>query len=154
MNRVLCIIGLLLVAGMSSTFCQTPNPNYDEALAKELGADDYGMKSYVLVLLKTGGNKSADQEFVARSFAGHMANINQLVEEGKLLVAGPLEKNDQAYRGIFILTETNHTLARELLNRDPAIKEGLLEAELYDWYGSAALGAYLEVSDKVWKIKP
>jgi len=154
MKKIICLIGLLLGVGMSDTFGQTTNPNYDETLAKELGADDYGMKSYLLVLLKTGDNKSTDQEFVTRSFAGHMENINRLVEEGKLLVAGPLGKNDQAYRGIFILTETSHALARELLDRDPAIREGLLAAELYDWYGSAALGAYLDESDKIWKIKP
>lgn len=27
------------------------NPNYDEALAEKLGADDYGMKSYFFVVL-------------------------------------------------------------------------------------------------------
>ena len=141
-------------AGRLEIYCQTINPNYDAELAEELGADDYGMKSYVLVLLKTGENKSTDQEFISNSFAGHMANINRLVEEGKMLVAGPLGKNERDYRGIFILTETDHTRARELLDGDPAIREGLLAAELYDWYGSAALGSYLQDSDKVWKIKP
>lgn len=30
------------------------NPNYDAALARKLGADDYGMKRYILVILRTG----------------------------------------------------------------------------------------------------
>ncbi|MBN2395104.1 MAG: hypothetical protein JXC36_01425, partial [Candidatus Atribacteria bacterium] len=30
------------------------NPNYDKSLADKLGGDDYGMKSYFLVILKTG----------------------------------------------------------------------------------------------------
>jgi len=38
-----------------------------------------------------------------------------------------------------------------LLETDPAIKEGLLEADLYSWYGSAALPLYLDASDKIWK---
>ncbi|WP_199856322.1 YciI family protein [Lunatibacter salilacus] len=154
MKRVVFLVALLMSASRPEAYCQTTNPNYDAELAEELGADDYGMKPYLLVLLKTGENKSTDQEFISRSFSGHMANINRLVEEGKLVIAGPLGKNEQAYRGIFILTETDHTRARILLDRDPAIKEGLLVAELYDWYGSAALGAYLKESDKIWKIKP
>lgn len=154
MKRVICLFAFMMSGYLLEAVCQTPNPNYDVELAQKVGADDYGMKSYVLVLLKTGDNKSTDQEFISRIFAGHMSNIDQLVKEGKLLVAGPLGKNDEEFRGIFILTETDHSSARELLDRDPAIKEGLLTADLYDWYGSAALGLYLEESDKIWKIKP
>lgn len=55
-------------------------------------------------MLKTGENKTTDKELVNESFRGHLSNINRLVEEGKLIVAGPLGKNDQQYRGIFIFT--------------------------------------------------
>ena len=37
---------------------------------------------------------------------------------------------------------------------DSAIKNGYLSYELYNWYGSAALPGNLEISDKIWKIKP
>jgi len=40
---------------------QTNNPNYDATLAKTLGADNLGMKMYVMVILKTGSNKVADK---------------------------------------------------------------------------------------------
>ena len=49
------VLLFFLVSGIS-VIAQTTNPNYDEALAKKLGADDYGMKKYVLVILKTGEN--------------------------------------------------------------------------------------------------
>jgi uncharacterized protein YciI len=132
-----------------------PNPNYDRALAEKLGADDYGMKKYILVVLKTGTNQTTDKAFVSEAFKRHLENINRLVKEEKLIVAGPFGKNGNNYRGIFIL---NHIAtpeeARELLQTDPAVKAGLLEADLYNWYGSAALPEYLEFSDKVWKLKP
>lgn len=51
------------------------NINYDESLAKKLGADDYGMKGYVLVLLKTGTNHSTNETFINNCFRGHMENI-------------------------------------------------------------------------------
>jgi uncharacterized protein YciI len=83
-----------------------------------------------------------------------MDNIKRLVDEGKLVVAGPLGKNDNTYRGIFILDVATIEEAQSLLQTDPAVKEGLLDAELYKWYGSAALPEYLPASDKVWKSKP
>jgi hypothetical protein len=83
-----------------------------------------------------------------------MENINLLVKEGKMIVAGPLNKNDKTYRGIFILNVTTFEEAESLLQRDSAIKEDLLDFELYKWYGSAALPKYLEFSDKIWKRNP
>ena len=130
------------------------NPNFDPVLAQKLGGDDYGMKSYVLVILKTGSNQTTDKELINKSFRGHMENINHLVKEGKMTVAGPLGKNDKAYRGIFILNVTTFEEAESLLQKDSAIKEGILDFELYKWYGSAALPEYLDFSDKIWKQKP
>jgi uncharacterized protein len=130
---------------------QTTNTNYDSTLAKKYGGDDYGMKGYVLVILKTGSNKTTDKAIIDSCFAGHMQNIKRLVENGKMTVAGPLGKNDNTYRGIFILNVTSFEEANELLQTDAAIKEKILEPDLYKWYGSAALPAYLETSDKIWK---
>lgn len=130
------------------------NPNYDVRLAQELEADDYGMKSYIMVVLKTGPNSSTDTQFINQSFRGHLDNIRRLAEEGKLIVAGPLGKNDRNYRGIYIFDVSSVEEAEALLQTDPAIKEGLLATEIFNWYGSAALPMYLDYSDKIWKQKP
>jgi uncharacterized protein YciI len=133
----------------------TSNPNYDKALAEKLGGDNYGMKSYFFVILKTGTNTTTDKELINESFRGHLNNINKLVEENKLIVAGPMGKNGNSYRGIFILNDIkSEEEVKELLQTDPAIKNGLLDFDIYIWYGSAALPEYLPVSDKVWKSKP
>ncbi len=135
------------------TFAQTANPDYDSTLAQKLGADDYGMKSYVFVILKTGSNTTTDKIFIDSCFAGHMANIGRLVNEGKLIVAGPIGKNDNAYRGIFILNVKSIEEAQALVQTDPAINSKLLDADLYNWYGSAALPEYLEAALKIGKYK-
>jgi uncharacterized protein len=124
---------------------------YDEVLAKQLGADDYGMKSYYLVILKTGKNKNKDKAAISKAFSGHMQNIKSLAAEGKLIVAGPISKNRKNYRGIFILNAGNETEAMEMLLADAAIREKYLEPEIYKWYGSAALPLYLEKSAKISK---
>jgi uncharacterized protein len=131
------------------------NPNYDKVLAEKLGGDDYGMKSYFFVILKTGNNKTEDKNLISESFRGHMDNINRLVKENKLIVAGPFGKNDKNYRGLFILNNIK-TLeeAKDLLQTDPAIKVGLLDFDIFAWYGSAALPEYLPFSEKIWKSNP
>jgi uncharacterized protein len=151
--RLICIIWIL-VAVSFPVFGQTGNTDYDPELAKKLGADDYGMKSYILVILKTGSNTTADKELTSKSFAGHMSNMERLAEEGKLIVAGPIGKNEKSYRGIFILDVASLEEANGILQTDPAIKENLLAADLYKWYGSAALPEYLDAARKIWKIKP
>lgn len=143
-----------LLEELADTSITTSNPNYDLDLARKLDADDYGMKSYILVMLKTGGNQIEDKSFIDSCFRGHMDNIDGLVKRDKLIVAGPLGKNDKMYRGIFILNADSLEEAEKLLQSDPAIKVHLLTAELYKWYGSAALSEYLETADRVWKIKP
>jgi len=136
------------------TSAQTPNPNYDAALAATLNADDSGMKMYVLVILKTGSNHVVDKAKRDSLFAGHFANINRLVGLKKLVVAGPLKKNEQTYRGIFILDVSTFEEAKACLDADPTIKEKVFDVELFQWYGSAALPEYLPAADKIWKTKP
>jgi uncharacterized protein YciI len=149
MKILLSVLFFLLIS--SDVLSQKVNPDYDSLLARKFEADDMGMKKYILVILKTGTNNTTDKKLQDSLFAGHMANINRLVKINKLVVAGPLMKNEKTYRGIFILNVRTPEEARILLDTDPAIRENLLAADLYQWYGSAALPAYLDISDKIWK---
>ena len=125
---------------------------YDPVLAKELGADEMGMKQYVLVILKTGPNdtsiKGKERENI---FAGHMANIQRLADEKKLAVAGPFGKNDRSYRGLFILNVASIEEAQLLAKTDPAIKAGIFIVDLIPWYGSASLMATDDIHKKITK---
>lgn len=143
---------LFFLLSLATTgMAQNMNPKYDSTLAKTFGGDDYGMKMYVLVILKTGPVTIEDKAVRDSLFTGHMANITHMVDMKKLVVAGPLGKNDKAYRGIFILNVATFEEANELMAADPAIREKLLEPELFKWYGSAALPAYLEDAGKIGK---
>jgi uncharacterized protein YciI len=151
MKFILAILFSLTVS--YSSLAQTPNPDYDSTLAQKLGADDYGMKSYVLAILKTGSNTTTDKAFIDSCFRGHMNNISRLVDEGKLIVAGPLGKNENTYRGIFIFNVPTIEEAEQLVLTDPAINSKLLDTDLYSWYGSAALPEYLDAALKIGKYK-
>jgi len=148
--KALILYSLISLFGVSA-LAQSANPKYDKALADSLGSDDYGMKQYVLVILKTGSNQTSDKTTIDSLFRGHMANINRLAETGKLVVAGPLKKNERSYRGIFILNVKTLEEANKLIMTDPAISGKLLDAEMFEWYGSAALPLYLEDHKRIEK---
>jgi uncharacterized protein YciI len=126
---------------------------YNEELAKEVGADEYGMKQYVFCILKTGTNTTATQEESAAYFKGHMDNINRLAKEGKLAVAGPFMKNDKNYRGIFVFNVVTVEEAKALVESDPAVTAKIFEYELTPWYASAALMKVSKIHETIAKSK-
>jgi uncharacterized protein YciI len=118
---------------------QAPAPvPYDEALARRLGADDYGMKRYVLVILKNGPNRMPDGPERDEMYRGHFANIQRLAAEGKLAVAGPLDGVD-GWRGLFVFAVGDVEAARQIASTDPVLIKGEMVAEYHRLYGSAAL---------------
>jgi len=126
------------------------NQTYDAELARQFGADDYGMKQYVFVVLKTGKTKIEDAEKRKELQAGHMKNISRLAEEGKLVLAGPFNQGGDL-RGIYIFNVKTLEEAAELVKTDPAIKAGLFDVEMTRWYGSAALMNVNETHKKIQK---
>lgn len=147
------ILFTLLCLGLSYVGFSQETTAYDEALAKKLGADEFGMKKYVFCILKTGTNTTATAEERKKLFEGHMANINKLADENKLIVAGPFMKNDKNYRGVFIFNCSTIEEAEKLVNTDPAVQAKIFEADLTVWYCSAALGLVKETHDKIAKTK-
>lgn len=111
---------------------------YDAALAAKVGADDYGMKKYVMAFLKSGKVKIEDEAKRNELQMAHLKNIQRMALEGKLVLAGPF-MDKQPIRGIYIFNVTTVEEAAKLTETDPAIQAGTLEMELHPWYGSAAL---------------
>jgi uncharacterized protein YciI len=111
---------------------------HDAALAQSVGADERGMRSYVLVILKTGPTRVPAGPGRDEMFKGHFANIERLSAEGKLVLAGPLDGVD-GWRGLFVLAVTDIEEARRHVSTDPVIVQGEMVAEYHQYYGSAAL---------------
>ncbi len=142
---------ILFVLLFGSTFTSIAQTSYDPDLAKQLGADDYGMKKYVIAFLYRGekvGDYSEEEK--AKYQAGHLANITRLAEEGKLVLAGPFFGNE-ALRGLFFFNVESIEEAEKLTATDPSIEAGILRMELKEWYGSAALPLLLELHAKIIK---
>ncbi len=150
MKSLFAILSLILFP----QFFNAQNKGFDQKLADSLGADQYGMKTYYLVILKKGKAEITDKAKKSELMKGHMENIGKLAKEGKLIVAGPmLEQNDKNYSGIFIINAKTKEEAEGLVLTDPSVKSGIFDVEIYKWYGSAALPLYLKSHDKVTKTK-
>ncbi len=148
---------------ISNVSAQTKNAvkeskfDFNQKLADSLGADAYGMKNYMLVILKTGPQDQIITDKVQRQklFEGHFSNMNEMEKLGKLKMAGPFATNNSlSYRGIFILDVASEEEAKTLLNKDPTIKNGIFEVIILPWYGSAALPMHLPYHKKVAKQNP
>lgn len=154
MKRLRLLLLVLAFACIHPVVVAAAERAFDPELAKRLGADERGMKTYVLCILKTGPS-DAEIKGEARKeiFAGHFANIGRLADEGKLAVAGPFGKNDKSYRGLYIFNVATIEEAEKLVMLDPAVKAGVFVPELTLWYGSAAMMVVNETHKRIEKPK-
>jgi uncharacterized protein len=111
---------------------------FDGELAERLGADEYGMRRFVMAFLKAGPHRDQDAATAAELQRGHMETISRLAEEGKLILAGPFLA-DTELRGLYLFAVETVEEARLLTETDPAVQAGRLAMDLVPWYGSAAL---------------
>lgn len=147
---VAAVLGLLLI-GLASGVTEAAEDgsgHFDPALAEELGADERGMRRYVMVILRRGPETIEDEARRAELQAGHMANIRHMAEQGELVLAGPF-LNGGEYRGIFVLAVEEVDDARELVSADPAVEAGLLTVDFRPWYDSAALMKVDEIHRRI-----
>lgn len=131
---------------------ETDNPATNAAvgLAEELGADEYGMRKYVMAFLKAGPNRSQDSLEAAELQKAHLANIERMAKEGTLVVAGPF-LDDGDMRGIYIFSVESIEEAKALTETDPAIQAGRLMMELRPWYGPAGLMKMKDIHEQLEK---
>ena len=148
----LCIALIFLAACQSGGADGNGEAEFDAALAEQVGADEYGMRRYVMAFLKSGPNRSQDSTEAARLQRAHLDNITRLVEEDKLSLAGPFLDGGEL-RGIYIFNVETIEEAEALTETDPAIQAGRLVMELHPWYGSAALMQIKDLHGKVAKKK-
>lgn len=136
------------IAPGSAASAAEPAATFDAQLAQKLGADEHGMRHYVLVILKTGPTPETDKAKRQEIFKGHFANIQRLADAGKLAVAGPLDQVD-GWQGLFVFAVKDIEEAKALTATDPVISSGTMVAEYHQFFSSAALMSVNETHQKV-----
>ncbi|MDQ7049333.1 MAG: YciI family protein [Enterobacterales bacterium] len=141
-----------IILGSNVMAADSAANQYDPALASQLGADDYGMRSYVLVVLKTGPSVIKDKDKRNDIFRGHFANMKRLAAQKQLILAGPfMDAGDS--RGLYIFNVETVEQAKKLVETDPAVAAGVFVAEYRKYYGSAALMKVNDIHKTIQKTK-
>jgi uncharacterized protein YciI len=99
------------------------------------GDTTYTMKRYVFMLLDSGGVKSKDSTEAAKYQELHLAHLNRLAEEEKLILAGPFEGGGD-HRGLLIFDVETVEEALQLEGEDPSVKTGRLKMNAFYWWGA------------------
>jgi len=106
--------------------------------------DERGMRIYYMGLLTRGPAWTPEVTDATRALQeAHLANIQRLAEDGRLLIAGPFAYDesdaDQTLRGIYIFDTETRAEAEELARTDPAVQAGRLALRIIPWYGPYGL---------------
>lgn len=86
--------------------------------------------NYTFVFLNSRKDKpELPREELDKLMTGHLANIQRLAQEGKLLVAGPFDGGG----GIFIFDSPSSDTVRQWLSTDPGIQAGRWRVEMFPY---------------------
>lgn len=127
-----------------------PQVKFNAEKAKKLGADELGMRNYVIGFMRAGPVKLTNSREMTLLRQAHLKNMQKLSTEGKLLVAGPFTDN-KSLKGFYIFDVSTVEEAQILTISDPAIQAGALILELHPWYGTAALKEIPDIHRQIQK---
>ena len=99
------------------------------------GDTTYVMKRYVFMHLMAGSERSQDSTTAAELQKEHLAHLDKLAKDGKLVVAGPFQ-NGGDYRGLLIFDVETIDEALKLEGEDPAVKAKRLKMQAFYWWGA------------------
>jgi uncharacterized protein YciI len=77
----------------------------------------------------TEGATSEEAEIVGR----HFAYLKGLTKEGVMILMGRTQNNDESTFGIAIFEAEDEAGARAIMENDPAVKNGVMTANLYPY---------------------
>jgi uncharacterized protein YciI len=84
----------------------------------------------------------------------HFAYLAKLVEDGVVLMVGRTLNTDERTFGIVVFVKSSESEARALMNGDPAVKQGVMEAELFPFTVALWSSRRLGGSDNATSLSP
>ena len=88
---------------------------------------------YVLTLIPPLLNPDNWTEKEEKIVDRHFANLQKLLNEGKLILAGKTSGLDEKTFGIVIMEVETDDEALSIMENDPAVAEGIMQAELFPY---------------------
>jgi uncharacterized protein len=75
----------------------------------------------------TEGSTEREAEIVSQ----HFQYLSDLTDQGVVIMVGRTQNNDASTFGIVIFEAEDEDAARQIMNNDPAVQNGVMRAELY-----------------------
>ncbi len=94
------------------------------------------MNKTFLVLYKPGKGWLPGEPISKQPLQAHLNYLLELHDKGQLLMGGPFADGTG---GAVILTVGSLTEAEALIDKDPAIVQGVLAPKIYDWQAETAI---------------
>jgi uncharacterized protein YciI len=91
------------------------------------------MKRYHLALLRRGSQINQPEAEAQKIQLDHLWSIRRMMDEGKMLAAGPFTNNGEL-RGVFVFNTESAEEAKAWAEADPAVKAGRLTVEIHPWF--------------------
>jgi len=88
------------------------------------------MKKFFVVIFKPGPRWIPGKSIFEQPLDPHVTYLQGLFKRGKLVTAGPFSDSSG---GMTIMQVDSEQEARQLIDRDPNVINGLLQAELHPW---------------------
>lgn len=89
---------------------------------------------YFVELIRNNDRPDLDSASVMKIQEGHMNNMKEMAQAGKLLCAGPF--GDERGGGIWVLKTESLEVAKELCENDPAVINNRLKYDIRPWWTS------------------
>lgn len=134
MKHLLFVFAIVLMASCADK--NEPAANTETVDEEQTIKDgEFELKQYYFVMLTKGEKRTdnPDTTYINDLQRRHLANIDSLYKEGKILVAGPFG-DDGFWRGIFIFDCPTQEEVEMLLDTDPMIASGWLGYEVHPWW--------------------
>lgn len=104
-----------------------------ETFEYEWAGEQMTMQKYFIVFLKSGENRSQDQEEAMKLQQEHLAYLGDLYEKGIINLNGP-SGGEGDIRGFSVYNVATIEQAREYAENDPMVKAGRLKVEVHPWW--------------------
>jgi uncharacterized protein len=87
--------------------------------------------NYYAFIHSPGPNWLTDQPITKQPLTGHFQYMSRLEAEGKLILGGGFTDGSGA---MGVLQVSNLEEACEIIENDPAVKDGIVTAQIHPWY--------------------
>lgn len=104
-----------------------------ETFIYEWAGEEMTMQKYFIVFLKSGENRSQNQEAAMNLQEQHLEYLGSLYEDGIVVLNGPTGDGGDI-RGFSVYSVATLEEAEKLASEDPMVQAGMLAVEVKPWW--------------------